>query len=64
MKYCRDYHNALDTARDEAEIKGKSIRNVEIAKVLIAMGDTDEKIAQATGLSIDEVTELRKPSTN
>jgi predicted transposase/invertase (TIGR01784 family) len=56
--------NSLDTAREEGELKGeakgKIEGKIEVAQVLIAMGDDDQKIVRVTGLSIDEIGNLRK----
>jgi predicted transposase/invertase (TIGR01784 family) len=52
LKYYRDLRNALDTSREEGKI--------EVAQSLIAMGFDDGKVAQATGLTINEVADLKK----
>jgi predicted transposase/invertase (TIGR01784 family) len=62
LKYYRDLKNSLDTAHEEGELKGKIEGKIEVARVLIELGDTDEKIVKATGLSIDEIVKLRKIS--
>jgi predicted transposase/invertase (TIGR01784 family) len=60
LKVYRDLKNSIDTARAEGKAEGKVERNVEIAIAMIADGEDDRKIARYTGLSVDEVTGLRK----
>lgn len=55
LKYYRDLKNVTDTARDEGEQK----KAVEIARNLLDVLD-DETIAEKTGLSLDDVRELRQ----
>ena len=52
LKYYRDLKNSLDTANEEGKI--------EVAQKLITMGFDDKKIAEATGLSNDEIVGLRE----
>jgi predicted transposase/invertase (TIGR01784 family) len=75
LKYYRDLKNSLDTAKEEGikegKIKGKIEgikeglkkgelkRNIEIAKNLIKIGIRDEDISSTTGLSIQEVNDLK-----
>ena len=54
LKYYRDLKNVTDTARDEGEQK----KAVEIARNLL----DDETIAQKTGLTLENVQELRQTS--
>ena len=56
LKYYRDLKNSLDTAREEGEVKGM----LKVALALIISGDDDQKIAQVTGLPIEEIVKLRK----
>jgi predicted transposase/invertase (TIGR01784 family) len=56
LKYYRDMKNSLDTSREEGKIE----RSFEVALRLMAMGFDDDKIAQATEMSIDEIVKLRK----
>ena len=58
LKYYRDLKNSLDTAREEGEVKGM----LKVSQALIISGDDDQKIAQVTGLPIEEIVELRKKS--
>lgn len=55
LKYYRDLKNSLDTAKDEARLK----RDIEIVKNAEQMGLSDEEIVQLTGLSLDQVKELK-----
>jgi predicted transposase/invertase (TIGR01784 family) len=68
LKVYRDLKNSLDTARDEGiEIgveKGIQIGvekgKTEVATNLVDLGLENKTIAQATGLSLEEVEQLRK----
>ncbi len=44
---------------DQAEKKGKAQEKIEIAKTMLADGETNEKIAKYTGLSLEEIEALR-----
>jgi predicted transposase/invertase (TIGR01784 family) len=67
LKVYRDLKNTLDTAREEGEIvgiikgkiEGKIEGKTEVAVKMIDKGETDEKIALYTGLSIEAIKELR-----
>jgi predicted transposase/invertase (TIGR01784 family) len=56
-KQRRDKHAMLEFARDEGREEGRQIL-LQTARNFKAMGDTAEKIAAATGLSVEEVEEL------
>lgn len=52
LKYYRDLKNSLDTAKDE--------RSLEIAKLMLAEGDPIEKIHRITGISVEQIENLKK----
>ena len=60
----RDLKNSIDTAREEGKIEGKvegeSNKAIMVAETMQKNGETDEKIALYTGLSLQEVKALRK----
>ncbi|MBC6992810.1 hypothetical protein QWY85_15645 [Neolewinella lacunae] len=58
LKYYRDLKNVVDTAFEEGEVKGKIESKTEIAKGMKADGVPNEKIAQYTGLSTEEIENL------
>lgn len=58
LKYYRDLKNSLDTAKEEGMTEAK----LEVAKVLISMGETNEKIITVTGLNIEQIEKLRTKS--
>jgi hypothetical protein len=60
LKYYRDLKNSLDTVREEGEAIGELKGKIEVAQTLIVMGDDDEKIVRITGMSIDQIVNLRK----
>ena len=53
-KNYNDFFNTVDFAKDE----GRAEEKLEIAKKMKAMGLPSESIAQATGLSIEEIEKL------
>ena len=55
LKVYRDLINSLDTAHEQGKIEGK----IEIAKNLMDANMPIDFISQATGLSVEEVEELR-----
>ena len=67
LKYYRDIKNSLDTAKAEGKEEGKIEGRIEgrieeksvIAKNLLNQNIDIQTIAQATGLSINEIEELR-----
>jgi predicted transposase/invertase (TIGR01784 family) len=65
LKVYRDMHSVVETAFDEGKIEGKiegaRLKVIEVAKKLIKKGLDDEFISEATGLSVEEVNDLRVP---
>ena len=61
-KNYNDFFNTVDFARDEGRAEGRaegrSEEKLEIAKKMKTMGLPSESIAQATGLSIEEIEKL------
>lgn len=59
LKAARDYHAEMNTARADARAEGRAEGRTEekytIAKVLLGMGQSPEFVAQATGLSIEDI---------
>ena len=55
LKYYRDLKNSLDTAKEEA----KEERSTEIAKEMLAAGESLEKVMRYTGLSEKQVERLK-----
>ena len=58
LKHYRDWVNTLDTAEAKGFEKGKKEEKIDIAKKLLDILD-DETISLKTGLTKDEVKELR-----
>lgn len=54
LKYYWDLHNSLDTARHEGRIQEKRT----IAQKLVSLGVNNEAIAEATGLSLQDIAKL------
>ena len=54
----RDIKNSLDTAKKEGKAEGRAEGIAETACKLKQMGLDFSKIAQATGLSIEEIEQL------
>ncbi len=54
-KAVRDYYSSMATAKDE----GRDERNIEIAQNLIAMNLNTNDISKATGLTIEQIEELK-----
>jgi predicted transposase/invertase (TIGR01784 family) len=55
-----DFTASLETSFKEGKIEGKVEREIEIAKNMILDGETNEKIAKYTGLSVEQIEALRK----
>ncbi len=55
LKYYRDLKNSLDTAREEGELKAKR----EIANKLLQNNIEIELIISTTGLSEDEILQIK-----
>ncbi|MFY7887605.1 MAG: hypothetical protein ACOVOW_01765, partial [Spirosomataceae bacterium] len=58
LKVYRDLKGVIDTAFDEGKMEGKSEAKRETAKILKENGASNELIAIATGLHIDEIENL------
>jgi predicted transposase/invertase (TIGR01784 family) len=66
LKTYRDWKNSLDTARDEGIAKGKAegiaegekLKTIEIAKNLLNLGISIDKIRASTGLSKEEIEKI------
>ncbi|GHV18638.1 hypothetical protein FACS189493_8130 [Spirochaetia bacterium] len=52
------FEDAVEVWKDEAREEGREEGMIEAAKNLKRMGDTDDKIARATGLPLDVITGL------
>ncbi|MCI5131214.1 MAG: Rpn family recombination-promoting nuclease/putative transposase [Candidatus Electrothrix sp. EH2] len=71
LKYYRDLKNSIDTAFDEGRAEGKEEgreegreqRTLEIAKEMLAEGESAERIVRFTGLDIAVVKELQPKKT-
>ena len=57
-KNYNDFFNTVDFAKDEGRAKGELMKQLEIAKNLKSMGLPAENIAQATGLTMEDIKEL------
>lgn len=55
-KKTMDYEAAMDQKYDEGKVEGK----VEVATVLLAKGLDINLISEATGLTIQQINELKK----
>ncbi len=64
LKYYRDYHNTIETAKKDGFEKGiqegKYQANIEIAKNLIQSGFDNQTIQDLTGLTLEEIEALKK----
>ncbi len=58
--YQEGLHNGMKEGIEKGIEKGKHEANLEIAREMIADGETDEKIVKYTKLSKEEISELRK----
>jgi len=56
--YFSTMKTAVDKGRAEGRAEGRDERTLEIARNLKAMNYSNEDIAKATGLSIDEICQL------
>ena len=57
-KNYNDFFNTVDFARDEGRAEGRAEEKLEITKNMKTMGLPSESIAQATGLTIEEIEAL------
>ena len=55
----RDYYNILETAKKEGEAKGEAKAAMQIAKNMLASGIPEEQITEFTGLSAEQLAELK-----
>jgi len=60
LKYYRDLKNSLDTAKAEGVAEGIEKGIEKVAVKMIEIGLDDDSIAEATGLSIQQIKMLRK----
>jgi predicted transposase/invertase (TIGR01784 family) len=58
LKAQRDEYSRVQGARQEGLTEGRQEGLKEVARALKALGDPVVKIAQATGLSVDEIAAL------
>ena len=56
----RMYQSDMDSNIATAEDRGKAERNVEIARNMLLDGEPVEKIIKYTGLTADEVEDLKR----
>jgi len=54
-----DWKNAINHAAELAEARGREEERMKNAKNLLSMGVPAETIAKATGMSVDQVLELK-----
>ena len=59
LKNLRDLGNVLDTAKEEGRKEGEKRKSIEIARKLLGAGISDEVIAGSTGLTLEEIRELK-----
>jgi predicted transposase/invertase (TIGR01784 family) len=63
----RDLLNSIETAHEEGIVKGKAEGKaegrIETAINMLADGESKEKIAKYTGLSIEQIDRLRNEGT-
>jgi len=59
LKYYRDLKNSLDTAKEEGKVEGKIEGKIEVAKNLLKNSVDIEIIIKSTGLTEDEINELK-----
>ena len=59
LKNLRDLGNVLDTAKEEGRKEGEKRKSIEIARKLLGAGISDEVIAASTGLTINEIQNLK-----
>ena len=60
----RDTYNQIEYARESGREEGREEERSKIAINLIRLGASCEIIAQATGLSAEEVSRLKKELNN
>jgi predicted transposase/invertase (TIGR01784 family) len=60
LKYYRDIKNSLDTAKEEGKIEGMIKGKIEVAKNLLKNNVSIEIIISSTGLTKEEIENLKK----
>jgi len=53
-----DYYSTMKTANRKGHAEGRAEGHMDVARKLKSMGFSDEDIAHATGLTLDEVKQL------
>lgn len=59
LKVYRDIKNSMDTAKEEGRVEGRIKEKMEIAKSMLLDGEPVEKIMKYTGLTIEQVENLK-----
>ncbi len=59
LKYYRDLKNVVDSSYEEAKAEGKEERNTEIARQMKSDGEPLEKIIRYTGLSAQDIENIK-----
>jgi len=59
LKHYRDLKNSLDTSKEEGRIEGRIEEKKEIAKRMLNKGLNISFISEITGLTAEEVSELK-----
>ena len=59
LKAYRDIKNSLDTAFEKGHAKGRDERSIEIAREMLAEGESIDKIMRYTGLTEAQIKELK-----
>jgi len=64
LKYYRDYHNTIETAKkdgfEEGFKKGQKEISIKVAKRMIRLGFDNESIAEITDLTLEEIEKFKK----
>ena len=55
----RDIKNSVDTAKREGIAEGMEKRSLEIARKLLAKGIDEETVKDTTGLSAEQILQLK-----
>ena len=58
LKAYRDIKNSLDTAEAKGRAEGMAVGIVKVARKLLTMGMTTDYVADATGLSKEEIKNI------
>ncbi len=59
LKHYRDLKNSLDTSKEEGRIEGEKNKQIEIAKNMLLDNEPIKKIIKYTGLTTEEINELK-----